>query len=145
MELKELYQDLILDHAAHPRNSARLSICNHEATGHNRLCGDQCRVTLLIEQDIIKQISINSQGCAISKASASLMSEHVKDKNTEEAKRLTAAVLAMLKGTEARQSLGKLLVFKGMKRFPGRVKCAALAWHTLVAALASEQLKGGHD
>lgn len=142
-DLRELYQEVIIDHSRHPRNFCELSTANHRAEGFNRLCGDKLSLYLELEQDIIKNIGFKGTGCAISTASASLMTEHLKGKTKTEAETifenfhelLTAKQLAK----ELMPELGKLKVLAGVREFPARVKCATLAWHTFQAALSDQQ------
>ncbi|MFZ9968035.1 MAG: Fe-S cluster assembly sulfur transfer protein SufU [Steroidobacteraceae bacterium] len=138
MELRDLYRDVIVDHNRNPRNAGRLDPADHEAHGDNPLCGDQLDITLQMEGDIIRDIRHQGKGCAISTASASLMSEAVKGKSRQEVESLFEQVHAML--TQANgpmpTGLGKLAALAGVREFPARVKCASLCWHTLNAALA---------
>jgi nitrogen fixation NifU-like protein len=141
-ELRELYQEVILDHNKNPRNFHKLEEPNHEAQGHNPLCGDNVSVYLVLEDSRIKDISFLGSGCAISKASASLMTSLVKGKSIEEAEILFGKFhdLVTTESTpEDIDSLGKLAVFSGVREYPARVKCASLPWHTLHAALSSEE------
>ncbi len=139
-DLQELYQSVILDHNRKPRNFGALASANHTADGKNPLCGDQVTVALLVEQDMIVDVKFTGHGCAISKASASLMTAAVKGKSREEAESLFSRFHALVLGQDpdAGKSLGQLVVFSGVSRFPIRVKCASLAWHTLKAALESD-------
>ena len=138
-DLRELYQEVILDHNRRPRNFQKLEGANRTAEGYNPLCGDQITVSLRLEGDVIKDISFQGSGCAISKASASLMTTSVKGKTQAEAEVLFDRVHTMLTGerdtTVDPHELGKLAVLSGVCEFPARVKCASLAWHTLRAAL----------
>ncbi len=138
-DLRELYQEVILDHNKRPRNFHKLEGANGTAEGYNPLCGDQITVSLRLEDDVIKDISFQGSGCAISKASASLMTTSVKGKTQAEAEVLFDRVHTMLTGerdtTVDPHELGKLAVLSGVCEFPARVKCASLAWHTLRAAL----------
>lgn len=138
-DLRELYQEVILDHNKRPRNFRKLEGANRTAEGYNPLCGDQIKVYLRVEDGIIRDVSFEGSGCAISKASASLMTTSVKGKTETEAERLFKRVHSMLTrdlDTEVDpQELGKLAVLSGVREFPMRVKCASLAWHTLQAAL----------
>lgn len=138
-DLRDLYQEVILDHNRRPRNFGVLEDANRSADGHNPLCGDRLRVTARVEGDRIADVRFQGSGCAISKASASVMTEVVKGKTVEEADRLFerfhAMVTAPLGTPVAAEELGKLAVFAGVAEFPVRVKCASLAWHTLHAAL----------
>ncbi len=139
-DLQELYQSVILDHNRKPRNFGGLATANRSADGKNPLCGDQVTVTLHVEHEIILDVKFTGHGCAISKASASLMTAAVKGKSREEAEALFARFHALVLGQDpdGGRALGQLVVFSGVSRFPVRVKCASLAWHTLKAALASD-------
>ncbi|SEL88275.1 nitrogen fixation protein NifU [Stigmatella aurantiaca] len=137
-ELRDLYQEVVLDHGKRPRNFRDVEGANHRAEGFNPLCGDQLTVALKLEGDVIQDIGFQGQGCAISRASASLMTGAVKDKTREEAEQLFAQVHRLVtEGPEGvdMEALGKLTVLSGVSEFPARVKCASLAWHTLRAAL----------
>ena len=142
-ELKELYQQVILDHNKSPRNFKKLDTANHTAEGYNPLCGDKIDVYLETENGKIKDISFLGSGCAISKASASLMSSFVKGKSIEEAKEIFNKFHELITGKlnedKDLESLGKLQVFAGVREFPVRVKCASLAWHTMLAALKEDK------
>ena len=138
-ELRDLYQEVILDHSKAPRNYRALPTCTHEADGRNPLCGDTFKVSVEVEDGRIKDIGFQGHGCAISTASASMMTECVKGKTLEEGKNLFEYFHRLLTvpptvGDPA-GPLGKLAVFSGVREFPVRVKCATLAWHTLHAAL----------
>jgi nitrogen fixation NifU-like protein len=135
-ELQDLYQEVILDHNKRPRNF-RVLDGGRKAEGYNPLCGDRFTVYLQIDNGTIKDVSFQGSGCAISKASASLMTESVKGKSIEEAKAAFDEFQKMLTGpTDApADSLGKLTVLAGVRQFPVRVKCASLAWHTLKSAV----------
>jgi nitrogen fixation NifU-like protein len=136
-ELMQLYQEIILDHNKSPRHCGELEGADHRADGHNPLCGDRLTVYLKLRDGRIEDIRFVGQGCAISTASASLMTEAVKGKTLEEAEELFSAFHELLTSErgEATADLGKLAVFSGVREFPVRVKCATLAWHTLRAAL----------
>lgn len=139
-ELRELYQEVILDHNKKPRNFRVLDEANHHAEGHNPLCGDNVTVYLQMEGDVIHDISFQGSGCAISKASASLMTTELKGKTQAEAEvifdRFHDLVTGQRDESEDDEALGKLAVFSGVREYPARVKCASLAWHTLHSALA---------
>jgi len=137
MELKDLYRDVILDHNRHPRNFGRLEPADARAEGHNPLCGDRLTVSLRLRDDRIEDIRFEGKGCAISTASASLMSEAVKGKDRRAIGRLFEAVHTLLTRQDAiaGPELGKLAALSGVREFPARVKCASLCWHTLNAAL----------
>ncbi|WP_075163855.1 Fe-S cluster assembly sulfur transfer protein SufU [Chthonomonas calidirosea] len=138
--LRELYQEIILEHNRNPRNFGALEGADFTASGHNPLCGDQVTVYLKMDGDYIKDIRFVGQGCAISKASASLMTTSLKGKTRGEAEAIFEAFHKMVTSDEdldeqTMEKLGKLAVFAGVREFPTRVKCASLAWHTLRAAL----------
>lgn len=138
-ELRDLYQQVILDHHKKPRNFRSLAGGGLHAEGHNPLCGDRVTVYLQLENDVIKDVSFQGSGCAISTASASMMTEALKGKTLAEADTLFHRFHDLVTGTvsaAAGPELGKLAVFGGVREFPVRVKCATLAWHTLRAALA---------
>lgn len=139
-ELFDLYQEVILDHNKRPRNFGHLEGFHRSADGHNPLCGDQLTVYLKMDNDGVAEISFEGSGCAISKASASIMTEIVKGKSRAEIEHLFEDFHRLLTGDpsireKAAASLGKLAVFEGVREFPVRVKCATLPWHTLKAAL----------
>lgn len=136
-ELRDLYQEVILDHNRRPRNFGTLPSANHQAEGYNPLCGDKVTVFLDLQDGRIQNVAFQGAGCAISTASASLMTEALKGKTAEEARELFHGFQELVtKGTgEDSEELGKLTVLAGVREFPMRVKCATLAWHTLLAAL----------
>ena len=138
-DLRELYQEVILDHNRRPRNFHKLEGANRTAEGYNPLCGDQITVYLRLEDGVIRDISFQGSGCAISKASASMMTASLKGKTTDEAEGLFETfhkmVTADLSMAFDPLELGKLAAFSGVREFPVRVKCATLPWHTLKAAL----------
>ncbi|MEZ5609476.1 MAG: SUF system NifU family Fe-S cluster assembly protein [Rhodocyclaceae bacterium] len=136
--LRELYQEVIFDHNRQPRNFHEMPEADHQADGHNPLCGDQLTVFLRIEDGRIADASFVGHGCAISTASASLMTEAVKGKPVEEVEALFRDFHAMLTDTPPDRDFGKLAVLGGVREFPARVKCATLAWHTLHNALIGE-------
>jgi nitrogen fixation NifU-like protein len=137
MELKDLYRDVILDHNRHPRNFGRLDRADAEAHGHNPLCGDRLTVWVRLEGERIADIRFEGKGCAISTASASLMSEAVKGRDREAVRHLFHDVHTLLTQQDAvpGADLGKLAALSGVREYPSRVKCASLCWHTLNAAL----------
>jgi nitrogen fixation NifU-like protein len=141
-QLRELYQEVILDHNKSPRNFKKLDTANRTAEGYNPLCGDKIDIFLDVEDNIVKDISFQGSGCAISKASASLMSTIIKGKSVEEAKKLFEKFHNLITGkldeNISIKELGKLAVLGGVKEFPMRVKCASLAWHTMLTALKNE-------
>jgi len=139
VDLKALYQEVILDHSKNPRNFHKVEPADRTAVGRNPLCGDQFTVYLRMDGDRIGEIGFEGQGCAISKSSASMMTQAVKGKTSAEAEGLFDRFHALVTGKEADpESLGKLAVFRGVSEFPVRVKCASLAWHTLKAALEAK-------
>ena len=137
LEIADLYQELIVDHSRRPRNFRRLELPAYQAEGFNPLCGDKVKVYVDVGNGVVRDISFEGDGCAISKASASLMTESVKGKTTAEVEKLFSQFRDLVTGKDDthRASLGKLAVFSGLRGFPARVKCATLAWHTLHAAL----------
>jgi len=140
-DLRDLYQEVIFDHYRKPRNCHVLDCANHKADGYNPLCGDQVSVYLQIEDGIIKDMSFSGSGCAISTASASLMTEALKGRKVAEVEHLFQEFHDMVTDSEdaPHEDLGKLEALAGVKEFPARVKCATLAWHTLHAALKEQQ------
>jgi nitrogen fixation protein NifU and related proteins len=140
-DLRDLYQEVILDHHKRPRNFGALPDANHHAEGRNPLCGDHLEVHLDVEDGVIRGVSFEGAGCAISRASASLMTDAVKGRPVAEAERLFEEFRRMVTSgvdEEVEASLGKLAVLCGVREFPSRVKCASLAWHTLHAALGAD-------
>ena len=133
--LDELYQEVILDHYRKPRNFGMLRGADRKAEGHNPLCGDRIALQLRTKADVIEDIKFDGKGCAISTASASMMTEAVKGKSHAEAEALFDKFHALVTGGGNGVDLGKLAAFGGVSEFPLRVKCASLAWHTLKAAL----------
>jgi nitrogen fixation protein NifU and related proteins len=141
-ELRDLYQEVILEHSKTPRNYRQLAGANQHAEGYNPLCGDHFTVYLNVEGDAIRDITFQGSGCAISKASASMMTQAVKGKSKEDARKIFNAFHKLVTTGCAngdRPELGKLEAFSGVSEFPVRVKCATLAWHTLQAALEGKQ------
>jgi nitrogen fixation NifU-like protein len=141
-ELSELYQQVILDHNKKPRNFRKLEAANHRAEGYNPLCGDQLTIYMNLEDDLVTDVGFEGSGCAISKASASMMTQAVKGKSKEQAETLFKEFHSMVTGeldedTEE-NTLGNLKIFAGVREFPVRVKCATLPWHTMHAALNKE-------
>ncbi len=150
-DLREIYQEVILDHYRTPRNFSALDTATKEARGHNPLCGDRISVYLVVDDDVVKDVAFQGTGCAISTASASLMTEAVKGKKVEDVRALFHRFHEMMTGREELDhevppeggernernevDLGKLEALSGVRRIPIRVKCATLAWHTLKAAL----------
>lgn len=140
-DLRDLYQQVIVDHSKRPRNLHALEGANRKVEGYNPLCGDKLTIYVKIENDVISDISFEGSGCAISTASASLLTESLKGKTLAEAEALFESFHNLLTGLEPADEapkLGKLVVFSGVCDYPTRVKCATLAWHTLHAALSGE-------
>ena len=137
MDLKDLYRDVILDHNRHPRNFGRIEPADGLAEGHNPLCGDRLSVFVVLDGERVADIRFEGRGCAISTASASLMTEAVKGKDRTAIRALFDKVHALLTHPDAAPdgALGKLAALAGVREFPVRVKCASLCWHTLNAAL----------
>jgi nitrogen fixation protein NifU and related proteins len=138
--LRELYQEVILDHSKRPRNFRALQGANRHAEGHNPLCGDRATVYLLVEGDVVRELSFQGSGCSISTASASMMTDALKGKTVAETRALFERFHELVtadpsKAATAGAELGKLAVFAGVHEFPMRVKCASLPWHTMKAAL----------
>jgi nitrogen fixation protein NifU and related proteins len=141
-DLSDLYQEVILDHNKRPRNFRVLEAPSHTAEGYNPLCGDRLSLFLKVEGDVIADVGFQGSGCAISKASASLMTDALKGRPVSEARELFERFHRMVTTPPDQpvEDLGKLSVFSGVREFPVRVKCASLAWHTLKAALQRERL-----
>ncbi|MEO8401302.1 MAG: Fe-S cluster assembly sulfur transfer protein SufU [Gammaproteobacteria bacterium] len=137
-ELRELYQETIIDHGRHPRNFGALENANHHKEGFNPLCGDKIIVHIQEKNNLLEAIKFEGCGCAISMASASLMAEVLCGKTKAQADELFAAFHDLVTTGRATETLGKLAVFAGVSEFPVRVKCATLAWHTLMAALTND-------
>ena len=142
-DLRDLYQQMILDHNKSPQNFHQLEKANRRKEGYNPLCGDRLILYAYIEDDVIKDISFVGSGCAISKASASIMSTVLKGKSTQEAESLFGSfhelITSDVESTPDLSLLGKLAVFAGVREFPARVKCASLAWHTVHAILNGQE------
>jgi len=143
-QLRELYQQVILDHGKKPRNFHRLEGATHHAEGFNPLCGDRVRLDLRVEDGIIKEAAFQGAGCAISTASASMMTQALKGRSLAEVEEIFEQFHSLVAGTSddggaGKDLLGKLEVFCGVKEYPTRVKCAVLVWHTLRSALEKDQ------
>jgi nitrogen fixation NifU-like protein len=138
-ELQDLYQDVVIDHGRNPRNFRELPNATHQAEGYNPLCGDKLTLFIQVEDGVVTDASFQGSGCAISTASASLMTDHLKGKTPEQAEAIFRQFHELLteEGTET-DALGKLTVLEGVSAYPTRIKCATLAWHTLQAALAGK-------
>ena len=149
VQLDDLYQEVILDHNRRPRNFGKIEGTNFYSHGFNPLCGDDYHLYLFVDKDgVIGKVGFEGQGCAISKSSASMMTEAVQDKPLEEVRQLKERFLLLLTGGESeaqnnRNQVGKLKIFEGVKKFPVRVKCATLAWHALADALKDFENKKG--
>ena len=147
MDLKQLYQDIILEHGKSPRNFGKCDGYNHHAKGHNPLCGDQVQIYLKLNKEKkVENVTFEGSGCAISMASTSIMTELVKGKSFESAKNIISAFLNMIKNTSEIKSNDldddqktKIMSLSGVKQYPMRVKCATLAWHTLVSAMKKDK------
>ncbi|MGI8883582.1 MAG: Fe-S cluster assembly sulfur transfer protein SufU [Pyrinomonadaceae bacterium] len=143
-ELNDLYQEVILDHNKNPRNFREIENATQTADGNNPLCGDALRVYVEMEDERVKDVAFKGSGCAISKASASMMTQIVKGKSKAEAETLFREFQNMVTGEldveRDENNLGKLKIFAGVLEFPARVKCASLSWHTLHAALNNEEI-----
>jgi nitrogen fixation protein NifU and related proteins len=140
-DLRELYQEVILDHNRRPRNFRAIDDANRHAEGYNPLCGDRLSLYLKVEDGVIKDASFQGSGCAISKASASMMTDSVKGKTLGEARVMFEHFHQMVTGNAEAgdpERLGKLAVFEGVRQYPARVKCASLAWHTLLSAVEAK-------
>lgn len=140
IDLKELYQELIIDHGTKPRNHGQLAEANYIAEGFNPLCGDKIKLYLLVQENIVLKATFEGSGCAISTASASIMTEMIINKTKEEALDLLDKFKQLITndGTACAE-LGKLLALSSVKNFPSRVKCATLSWHTLDAAIHNKE------
>ena len=142
-ELSELYQQVILDHNKKPRNFHKLEAANRRAEGFNPLCGDQLTVYLQMDEGVVRDVSFEGSGCAISKAAASMMTQAVKGKTREEAQALFKEFHGMVTGEFDEEAtpnhLGRLKIFSGVRDYPARVKCASLSWHTMQAALEGQE------
>jgi len=142
-ELRELYQEVILDHNRNPRNFKQMEPHSHHANGHNPLCGDKLELFLDVVDGVIQDISFVGSGCAISTSSASLMTQYLKGKSVSDTRQYFEFFHDLVTGKQldddALEALGKLAVFAGVQEFPARVKCASLSWHTLMNALDSKE------
>ncbi len=136
-DLRELYQEVIFDHYRQPRNYGQLAGANHKAEGYNPMCGDKVKLYLQLENGMIAEARFEGSGCAISTASASLMTEIIKGKSSQQALNLLERFHSLVTGAASAEDMGKLAALAGVREFPQRVKCATLAWHTMKAALES--------
>lgn len=137
--LRELYQEMIIDHGKNPRNFGELNEANFKQVGHNPLCGDKLVVYVHAENERIQAVRFKGEGCAISMASASLMTELLEGKSLQEAQHLFEQFHLLVTGGVTTDDLGKLAIFAGVAEFPVRVKCATLAWHTIMAAIQRDK------
>lgn len=139
-DFDDLYMEVILDHNKNPRNKGVIDVHTNHADGHNPLCGDKISLDLIIEDNIVKDIKFTGSGCAISTASSSILTDYILGKETSEIRHLFEEFheLVTTDRTDIK-NLGKLSVFEGVKKYPARVKCATLAWHTLIAAIDGNQ------
>ena len=139
-EFNELYMEVILDHNKNPRNEGVIDDHTNHADGHNPLCGDKISLDLIIKNDTVEEIKFTGSGCAISTASSSLLTEYIVGKKTSEIRHLFEEFHDLVTTDESSpKNLGKLSVFEGVKKYPARVKCATLAWHTLIAAINGDE------
>lgn len=142
MDLSDLYQEIILDHNKHPHNAHAMDDATHSAEGHNPLCGDEIKVFLKLEGDRIADVSFVGEGCAISKASASLMTDRIKGKTLDQLNAESTFVKEILNAEEDPEldlaEVGDLAALSGVRQFPARIKCASLAWHAVEAALRGD-------
>jgi len=138
-DLTELYQQVILDHSKSPRNFHKLENANRTAQGHNPLCGDHYTIYAVMDGEVIKDIGFQGSGCAISKASASILTDSLKGKTKTDVKALFDKVHELVTTGKSHDDVGKLAVFAGVHKFPARVKCAILPWHAVVAAVEGRQ------
>jgi len=142
-DMRDLYQEVILDHYRHPRNFKKLETANRSIEGYNPLCGDRITVYVLLEDDVIKDIAFEGAGCAICTASASVMTETIKGKTAAEAEEMFGKFHDLVTGDPSEKAntegLGKIAVFFGVREFPVRIKCATLPWHTVRAALKGKE------
>ncbi len=137
-DLRDLYQQVILDHRKQPRNFRKMPEANRQVDGHNPLCGDKLTVYMLVHDGIVQDISFEGSGCAISTASSSMMTERLKGKTVKRAEALFKGFQSLATSGSAPEEMGKLMVFSGVSEFPMRVKCATLPWHTMHAALQEQ-------
>ena len=135
----ELYLEVILDHNKNPRNKDELDNFTHEAKGHNPLCGDHISIQLIMDGEEISDVKFTGSGCAISTASASILTEAIKGKNKSEIEQLFGNFHDLVTGSGNKEDLGKLAIFVGVNKYPARVKCATLSWHALMAAIEGKK------
>ena len=138
-DLDELYLEVIIDHNKNPRNNEMLENHTHEAKGDNPMCGDQITIQLIMKEDKVSDVKFTGSGCAISTASASILTEEIKGKSKKEIGKLFNYFHNLVTGNEENKNLGKLAIFEGVKKYPARVKCATLSWHALMAAIEGNE------
>lgn len=143
--LRELYQEMILDHGRHPRNQRFLADATHVEEGFNPLCGDRVKLFVREQEGVVEEIAFEGNGCAISMASASLLTDCLKGKSRDDIQKHFNAFHELVTGSEPKTDLGKLAILAGVRAFPARVKCATLAWHTLMAALSGAKKSVGTE
>ena len=139
MDIKELYQEIVLDHGKNPRNKNKCKGFNKDAKGHNPLCGDQISIQIIMEGEKISDVKFTGAGCEISTASASILTESIKGKSKNEIERIFENFHDLVTGNETEEDLGKLTIFEGVQKYPVRIKCATLSWHALIAAIKDEK------
>jgi len=138
-DFNDLYMEVILDHNKNPRNKGNINEHTNHADGHNPLCGDKISLDLIIEDNLVKDIKFTGSGCAISTASSSILTETIIGKEISEIRHLFEDFHELVTTDREKNNLGKLSVFEGVKKYPARVKCATLAWHTLIAAIDGDE------
>ena len=138
-EWNELYLEVILDHNKNPRNNGTLEQYTHHAEGHNPLCGDNISIQVIVENGLVQETKFTGSGCAISTASASILTETIKGKTVDEISKLFQDFHTLVTNKESKKDMGKLSIFEGVKKYPARVKCATLSWHALMAALEGKK------
>tara|TARA_B100001250_G_scaffold204254_1_gene175243 strand:- start:335 stop:772 length:438 start_codon:yes stop_codon:yes gene_type:complete len=138
-DLDELYLEVIIDHNKNPRNKEKLENHTHEAKGDNPMCGDKISIQLIIENDKVSDVKFTGSGCAISTASASILTEEIKGKDKDEIEKMFKGFHDLVTGNKDNRGLGKLAIFEGVKKYPARVKCATLSWHALMAAIEGNE------
>ena len=138
-EWNELYLEVILDHNKNPRNNGTLEQYTNHAEGHNPLCGDNISIQVIVENGLVQETKFTGSGCAISTASASILTETIKGKTVDEISKLFQDFHTLVTNKESKKDMGKLSIFEGVKKYPARVKCATLSWHALMAALEDKK------
>ena len=138
-DLDELYLEVIIDHNKNHRKNEKLENHTHPAKGDNPLCGDQISIQFIMKEDKVSDVKFTGSGCAISTASASILTEEIKGKSKKEIEKLFNGFHNLVTGNEENKNLGKLAIFEGVKKYPARVKCATLSWHALMAAIEGNE------